>query len=191
MAAWAEENGVEFRPFTFHHLRHKHAILWLRNGGNIYELQQRLGHSSIKQTEEYLKYLNPDQQRKIPTASARPGDRSPQKSPQCWGLFRFEMREVPINGGFLLIAPLWQFGFCRPLRNHSATWPHSTKILLDQIVVGASFVLFNPCQTHETRTKTVQVPPQIPPANPGGPSHYMGAAGGSMAQPRPEADEDI
>jgi integrase/recombinase XerD len=63
VANWAEDNGVEFRSFTFHHLRHKHAILWLRNGGNIYELQQRLGHSSIKQTEEYLKYVNPDQQR--------------------------------------------------------------------------------------------------------------------------------
>jgi integrase/recombinase XerD len=63
VVVWAKENGVEFRPFTFHHLRHKHAIVWLRNGGNIYELQQRLGHSSIKQTEEYLKYVNPDQQR--------------------------------------------------------------------------------------------------------------------------------
>jgi integrase/recombinase XerD len=63
VAAWAKETGVEFRPFTFHHLRHKHAIVWLRNGGNIYELQQRLGHSSIGQTEAYLKYVNPDQQR--------------------------------------------------------------------------------------------------------------------------------
>jgi integrase/recombinase XerD len=63
VAIWAEENGVDFRPFTFHHLRHKHAIVWLREGGNIYLLQQRLGHSSIKQTEEYLKYVSPDQQR--------------------------------------------------------------------------------------------------------------------------------
>lgn len=63
IAAWAKENGIEFRPFTFHHLRHKHAIVWLRQGGNIYELQQRLGHSSIKQTEEYLKYVTPEQQR--------------------------------------------------------------------------------------------------------------------------------
>lgn len=63
VAKWAKENGVEFRPFTFHHLRHKHAIVWLRQGGNIYELQQRLGHSSIKQTEEYLKYVTGEQQR--------------------------------------------------------------------------------------------------------------------------------
>jgi integrase/recombinase XerD len=63
VAAWAKANGVDFRPFTFHHLRHKHAIVWLRNGGNIYLLQQRLGHSSIKQTEEYLKYIAAEQQR--------------------------------------------------------------------------------------------------------------------------------
>ncbi|RTE92765.1 tyrosine-type recombinase/integrase [Bradyrhizobium sp. LVM 105] len=61
--AWAKANGIEFRRFTFHTLRHKHAIVWLRNGGNIYELQQRLGHSSIKQTEEYLKYVTGEQQR--------------------------------------------------------------------------------------------------------------------------------
>jgi integrase/recombinase XerD len=63
VASWAYENGVDFRRFTFHHLRHKHAIVWLREGGNIYLLQQRLGHSSIKQTEEYLKYVSPEQQR--------------------------------------------------------------------------------------------------------------------------------
>jgi integrase/recombinase XerD len=75
VAAWAKENGVDFRSFTFHHLRHKHAILWLRGGGNIYELQQRLGHSSIKQTEEYLKYVSGDQQRENTHGS-------PQKSTQ-------------------------------------------------------------------------------------------------------------
>lgn len=63
VAKWAEAEGVEFRPFTFHALRHKHAILWLRGGGNIYDLQQRLGHSSITQTEAYLKFLTPEEQR--------------------------------------------------------------------------------------------------------------------------------
>lgn len=63
VAEIAKERGIEFRPFTFHHLRHKHAIVWLRGGGNVYLLQQRLGHSSIKQTEEYLKYVDPEQQR--------------------------------------------------------------------------------------------------------------------------------
>jgi integrase/recombinase XerD len=64
VAVWAKENGVDFQPFCFHALRHKHAIKWLREGwGDIYDLQQRLGHSSIGQTEAYLKFLPPDQQR--------------------------------------------------------------------------------------------------------------------------------
>lgn len=62
VAQWAEANGVEFRPFAFHHLRHKFAIEYMRNGGYIYDLQKLMGHSTIKQTEEYLKYLTPDQQ---------------------------------------------------------------------------------------------------------------------------------
>jgi integrase/recombinase XerD len=60
---WAKENGVEFRPFAFHHLRHKFAIEFMRKGGNIYDLQKLMGHSTVKQTEEYLKYLTPEQQR--------------------------------------------------------------------------------------------------------------------------------
>ncbi len=66
IVAWAEENEVDFQPFTFHALRHKHAIKWLREGwGDIYDLQQRLGHSSLSQTEAYLKFLPPEQQRVV------------------------------------------------------------------------------------------------------------------------------
>jgi integrase/recombinase XerD len=71
---WAKDNGVEFRPFAFHHLRHKFAIDFMRNGGNIYDLQKLMGHSTVKQTEEYLKYLTPEQQR-----IATQGRRSPSK----------------------------------------------------------------------------------------------------------------
>lgn len=39
-----------------HDLRHKFAIDWLRNGGDIYELSRVLGHSSVKTTEIYLAY---------------------------------------------------------------------------------------------------------------------------------------
>ena len=59
-AAWAKEHGIEFRPFTFHHLRHKHAVDYLKDGwGTIYDLQGRLGHTSVKTTEVYLEYLTP------------------------------------------------------------------------------------------------------------------------------------
>lgn len=61
---WAAANGVEFRPFRFHDLRHWHAVHFLKDGcGSIYDLQQRLGHSTVVMTEGYLKYLTPEEQR--------------------------------------------------------------------------------------------------------------------------------
>jgi len=33
--AWAKANGVEFRRFRFHHLRHRHAVDWLKSGRDI------------------------------------------------------------------------------------------------------------------------------------------------------------
>ena len=59
--AWAKANGVEFRRFRFHHLRHRHAVDWLKSGRDIYTLQGRLGHTSIKTTEMYLDYLTPEE----------------------------------------------------------------------------------------------------------------------------------
>ena len=63
-AKWAAANGVEFHPFRFHDLRHWHAVHWLKSGRSIYELQQRLGHTSVKTTEVYLRsgYLTFDEQ---------------------------------------------------------------------------------------------------------------------------------
>jgi integrase/recombinase XerD len=57
--------GVDFRPFTFHHLRHRHAVDWLKSGQSIYVLQKRMGHTSIKTTEMYLEYLTPEEQQKV------------------------------------------------------------------------------------------------------------------------------
>jgi integrase/recombinase XerD len=54
-AAWAKAEGIDFRPFRFHDLRHWHAVHWLKSGRSLYDLQQRLGHSSIKVTEGYLR----------------------------------------------------------------------------------------------------------------------------------------
>jgi integrase/recombinase XerD len=53
--AWAKEHQVDFQPFRFHDLRHWHAIHWLKSGRSIYELQHRLGHTSVKTTEVYLR----------------------------------------------------------------------------------------------------------------------------------------
>jgi integrase/recombinase XerD len=59
--AWAHANDVEFRRFAFHHLRHRHAVDWLKSGRDIYTLQARLGHTSVKTTEIYLAYLTPQE----------------------------------------------------------------------------------------------------------------------------------
>lgn len=63
-AAEAKRAGVEFTPFRFHDLRHIYAIEYLKGGGSLYDLQQQLGHSSIKTTEGYLAHLSPDQKKR-------------------------------------------------------------------------------------------------------------------------------
>jgi integrase/recombinase XerD len=57
----AQSEGREFRPMTFHHLRHFYAVWYLKNGGNIYTLQQHLNHKSITTTERYLEFLTPEE----------------------------------------------------------------------------------------------------------------------------------
>ena len=60
LAAIGKRAGVNFRR---HDLRHRYAVDYLRAGGSIYDLQQILGHASIKTTEIYLRFLTPDEQR--------------------------------------------------------------------------------------------------------------------------------
>jgi integrase/recombinase XerD len=65
-AKWAKENGIDFRQFRFHDLRHHHAVHYLKDGcGSIYDLQLRLGHTSLSVTEGYLKYLTPEEQKVV------------------------------------------------------------------------------------------------------------------------------
>lgn len=49
-------------PVTFrvHDLRHRFAVNYLRNGGYIYDLQGVLGHTTLKTTEIYLDFLDPE-----------------------------------------------------------------------------------------------------------------------------------
>jgi integrase/recombinase XerD len=56
------QQELPFRVFRFHDLRHLFAVDFLRKQkGSIYELQQILGHVSIKTTEAYLDHLTPDE----------------------------------------------------------------------------------------------------------------------------------
>jgi integrase/recombinase XerD len=57
----AQREEREFHPFTFHHLGHFYAVHFLKNGGNIYVLQQLLNHKSITTTELYLDFLTPEE----------------------------------------------------------------------------------------------------------------------------------
>lgn len=57
----AQKDGRILTRMRFHDLRHEYAIRYLENGGSIYTLQKLLGHSTIAQTEWYLRYLTPSQ----------------------------------------------------------------------------------------------------------------------------------
>lgn len=72
-AAQAQKQAQHFRPFTFHHLRHVHAVNWLKSGRSIYALQQRLGHTSVKTTEMYLAYLTAEEKQNVMFGTARTG----------------------------------------------------------------------------------------------------------------------
>ena len=67
----AQREGIEFRPFTFHALRHLFAVNYLKSGGSIYDLQQHLGHTSVKTTELYLAFLTPEEKRAVMYESAQ------------------------------------------------------------------------------------------------------------------------
>jgi integrase/recombinase XerD len=61
-----EGNGTQFVRFVFHDLRHRHAVDYLASGKpgcDVYALNKRMGHSSLKQTEEYLEHITPEQAR--------------------------------------------------------------------------------------------------------------------------------
>lgn len=57
----AQQEGWRYTPFRLHDLRHIYAIDYLANGGNLYDLQRQLGHGTIRQTEEYLQHLSPEE----------------------------------------------------------------------------------------------------------------------------------
>lgn len=55
--AKAHKEGRGFHRFRFHDLRHLFAVEALKGGMSIYDLQQHLGHTSVKTTEIYLEHL--------------------------------------------------------------------------------------------------------------------------------------
>lgn len=53
-------SGVRCSP---HSLRHTHAVHFLRNGGNVYELMENLGHTSLTVVRRYVKLAEVDLRR--------------------------------------------------------------------------------------------------------------------------------
>ena len=49
-----KENNNLDNSITFHTLRHSYATEFIKNGGDIWELKNILGHSSINTTSLYL-----------------------------------------------------------------------------------------------------------------------------------------
>jgi integrase/recombinase XerD len=67
----AAETKGKYHRFRLHDLRHIYAIEYLRGGGNLYTLQKQLGHGSIRQTEEYLQFLTPEEQERVKSGAAQ------------------------------------------------------------------------------------------------------------------------
>lgn len=62
VARKAAQAGREFKRFRFHDLRHFFAVMYLKERrGGLYDLQQVLGHKSVKTTEGYLDHLTPEE----------------------------------------------------------------------------------------------------------------------------------
>lgn len=64
VAQKAAQAGSGFSGFRFHDLRHLYAVEYLKaRKGSLYDLQQLLGHASVKTTEIYLAFLTPEQKK--------------------------------------------------------------------------------------------------------------------------------
>ena len=73
----AQKGKWKYTPFSLHALRHIYAIEYLVNGGNLYALQRQLGHGTIKQTEEYLQYLTPEEAARAQQSTGTIADTTP------------------------------------------------------------------------------------------------------------------
>jgi integrase/recombinase XerD len=76
VAKQAQKQDQPFRPFTFHHLRHRAAVDWLKSGRSIYVLKDRLGHTSVKTTEMYLEFLTHEEKQKVMFGRVAEGPKS-------------------------------------------------------------------------------------------------------------------
>ena len=76
----AIENGSPLAsgPSASTDLRHLHAVEYVRAGGSLYDLQDRLGRESITTTESYRKFFTPEEWR---AAKYAPGHKNEHDKP--------------------------------------------------------------------------------------------------------------
>jgi site-specific recombinase XerD len=58
--------GHSITPYS---LRHSFALLYLRNGGNVFTLQRTMGHADLNMTKRYLALNGEDLKREHDTAA--------------------------------------------------------------------------------------------------------------------------
>jgi site-specific recombinase XerD len=63
---YSHQLGHSITPYS---LRHSFALLYLRNGGNVFTLQRTMGHADLNMTKRYLALTGEDLKREHKTAS--------------------------------------------------------------------------------------------------------------------------
>ncbi|MCX6090858.1 MAG: site-specific integrase [Candidatus Atribacteria bacterium] len=66
LRVYSKRLGHSVTPYS---LRHSFALLYLRNGGNVFTLQRTMGHADLNMTKRYLALTQGDLKREHDTAS--------------------------------------------------------------------------------------------------------------------------
>jgi len=66
LKGYSQKLGYSITPYS---LRHSFALLYLRNGGNVFALQRTMGHADLNMTKRYLALTGEDLKREHETAS--------------------------------------------------------------------------------------------------------------------------
>jgi len=77
---WMKQAGLKDKHYRLHDLRHSAATNWIRNGLNIVEVKQLLGHTSIESIGRYLHHAMNETRAKVNRIHFGQEDDSPRAS---------------------------------------------------------------------------------------------------------------